>query len=60
MSKNFATFSNVKPFTRAAEMLSGVLVDYTGCLFKKDRSHFFRAADFSWLNGCFKPFRIAS
>jgi hypothetical protein len=30
-------------------------MDNTGCLFKKDRSHFLPAADFSWLNGHFKP-----
>jgi len=35
MSKNLATFSYVKPFIRAAEMPSGVLIDNTGCLFKK-------------------------
>jgi hypothetical protein len=31
MSKNLATFSDVKPFTRAAEMPSGVLKDKTRC-----------------------------
>ena len=41
-------------------MPSGVLIDITGCLFKKDRNHFFPASDFSWLNGCFKPFLIAN
>jgi hypothetical protein len=48
MSKNLATFSDVKPSTRAAEMPSGVLIDMTGCVFtrKKDRSHFFPASDF--------------
>jgi hypothetical protein len=56
MSKNFATFSDVKPFARVAEMPSGVVVDNTRFLFKQDRSHLFPAADFSWLNGYFKPY----
>jgi len=60
MSKNLTTFPYGKPFTRAAEMPSGILVDNTGWLFKKDRKHFFPATDFSWLNGCFKPFVIAN
>jgi hypothetical protein len=51
MSKKLATFSDVKPFIRAAEMLSGVLTDKIGCLHKKDRSHVLPAADFSSLNG---------
>jgi len=41
-------------------MPSGVLVDNTGCPFKKDQSHFFPADDLSWLNGCFKTFLIAN
>jgi hypothetical protein len=41
-------------------MPSGVLIDNTGCLFKKDRKHFFPATDFSWLNEYFKPFLIAN
>jgi len=60
LKKKLATFSDVKPFTRAAEMPSGVLIDINGCLFKKDQSHFFPASDFSCLNGCFKPFLIAN
>jgi hypothetical protein len=60
MSKNLATFSDVKPFTRAAEMPSGVLTDKIGCLFKKDRSYFLPAADFSSLNRRFNPFIIAN
>ena len=35
MSKNRAMFSDVKHFTQAAEMPS-VVIDSTGCLFKKD------------------------
>ena len=50
---NLAMFSD-------AEMPSGVLIDNTGCIFKKNRSHFFPAADSSWLYGCFKPFLIAN
>jgi hypothetical protein len=60
MSKNLATSSDVKPFTRAAEMPSAVLKDITGCLCKKDRFYFFPASKFSWLRGCFKPFFIAN
>ena len=60
VKKNLATFSDVQPFTRAAEMPSGVLINITGCLFKKARSHFFPAADFAWLNGFFEPFLIAN
>jgi len=52
--------SDVKPFNQAAKMPPRGLEDNTGCLFKKDQSHFFLAADFSWLNGCFKPFLIAN
>jgi hypothetical protein len=40
MSKNLATFSDVKPFTRAAEMPSEVLADVTGCLLKKGTKPF--------------------
>jgi hypothetical protein len=59
MSKNRAMFSDVKHFTLAAEMPS-VVIDSTGCLFKKDQIHFFPSTDFSLLNGCFKPFIIAN
>jgi len=51
MSKNLATFFDVKHFTRTVEMTSGVLTDTTRWLFKKHRNHFFPANDFSWLNG---------
>ena len=47
--------SDVKTCTRAVEMPSGVLTDNTGCLFKKDRSHFFPAADVSCLNHFLLP-----
>ena len=60
LSKKLCYFSDVKPFTRAAEMPSGVVTDITGCLFKKDRSHLFPVSDFSWLSGCFKPFLNAN
>jgi hypothetical protein len=51
MSKNLATFWDVKPFTRVAEMASRVLINNAGCLLKKDRSHFFPDADFSREHG---------
>lgn len=50
--------SEVNPFTRVAEMPSGFLIGSIGCLFKKDRSHFLLAADFSCLNGYFSTFLI--
>jgi len=60
MSKTLATFCDVKPRTRAAELLLGVLVHNAGYLFEKDRINFFSAADFSWPNEHFKLFLIAS
>jgi hypothetical protein len=58
--KKLAACSDVKTFTGAAEMPAGVHIGNTGCPFKKDRSHFFPASDFSWFNGRFKPFLIAN
>ena len=52
-SDSFATFSDVKPFTRAAETPSGVLMDKTGCRLIKYQIHFLLADYLSWLKDCF-------
>ena len=59
-SDSFATFSDIKLFTRTAGVPSGILVDDTGCLLIEDQIHFLLADYLSWLNECFKPFIIAN